>query len=348
MMFVLIQRFCRHALFRLYENTWVVIVISIAMLYAGGWLSMSAFNETDIIDNYTWWFSVTITTVGYGDYAPGSYGGRFTAGVIMFFGIGIIGLVVGKLAETIIEIANRKVKGLSHMNYENHTIIMGYRTGSTEKMITELLADNPEQKIVLCSLTQESNPMVKQKVDFIRGELASTDVLTRSNAAKARNIIIHGKDDDQTFFTAYALREINRQAHMVCCLMDEDHADKIKKLPADDPSLNQIVLPANIYLMAQELQDRESCSVVQNLISNLTGQNMYRLDIPKQENFSVSYKSLFFALKEKYGVTVIAVKDKELEINPPLDMTIKPGMAVFYAGPERLSFIELDAIQEAV
>ena len=33
------------------------------MLYAG---------EDQILENYTWWFSVTITTVGYGDYSGGT------------------------------------------------------------------------------------------------------------------------------------------------------------------------------------------------------------------------------------------------------------------------------------
>lgn len=168
-----------------------------------------------------------------------------------------------------------------------------------------------------------------------------------SNAKHARNVIIHGKDDNQTFFTAYAFRELNTSAHMVCCLIDEDHADKIKRLPADDPALNQVILPANIYLMAQELQDRESCSVVQNLISNLTGDNMYRLDINEEEGASIAFKDLFVAMKERYGVTVLAVKDKELVLNPPLDLEVKSGMSIFYVAPSRIDCFNLGQLKVA-
>jgi voltage-gated potassium channel len=347
-MISLINRLYRRALFRLYENTWLVIGISIAVLYFGGLVCMIAFSEQAIVENYSWWFIVTITTVGYGDFAPSGTEGRLVAGVVMILGIGIIGLVIGKLAENIIEITNRKAKGLSKMNYENHTIIMGYCKGSTEKMVTELLVDNAEQKIVLCSGSQDYNPLLKQKVEFIQGDLASLDVLKRSNAAYAQKIIVQGRDDDQTFFTAYALREVNTHAHMVCCLMDEGHVGKIKRLPADDPAMNQVVLPANIYLMAQEIQDRESSAVIQDLISNLSGENMYRLDLTHDKDFELSYESLFFNLKQKVGVTLIAVKDKKMIINPPLDFIVRSGMALFYAGPKRLTELDLSSFGEMV
>jgi voltage-gated potassium channel len=300
---------------------------------------MRIFNETAILEKYTWWCSVTITTVGYGDYAPETTYGRLSAGVIMFFGIGAIGLVIGKLAEIIIYTANKRIKGLGYMNYINHTLLMGYRKGSTEKIINELLENNSEEKIVLCSYDQESNPVMRESIEFIKGELASEDVLDRSNAALANNIIIHGLDDNQTFFTAYAFRAVNTSAHMVCYLRNEDHLNKIANLAADDKSLNQVILPADVYLMAQELQDRGSSGVVQQLISNLTGENLYRYDIPNDCEFKSNYKNIFFAMKMEYGATVLAVKNDDLIINPDLLLKIESGMAIYYAAPARLSNI---------
>ncbi len=344
MIFNLMSGVYKKVVIRLFEKTWWVVAISIAVLYVGGWLCMVAFGEQQIVENFTWWFSVTITTVGYGDYSPTTSEGRFVAGVVMFLGIGIIGLVIGKLAEKIIELTNRKTKGLSRMSFENHIIIAGYRKGSTEKMVAELLSNNPEEVIVLCSSSQESNPFQGKGIHFVKGELSSIDVLDRSNASKAKNFLIHGKDDDQTFFTAYAVREINTSAHLVCCLQNEDHVEKIRKLPANDVANNQVVLPANIYLMAQELQDKESCTVIQNLISNLAGDNMYRLDLESDTNFSISFKDLFINMKEKAGVTVIAVKDQEMVVNPSFELEVKPGMAIFYTGSKRLQLADLEAM----
>ncbi len=344
MVFNLVTGMYKKIIVRLFERTWWVVGISIAVLYIGGWLCMGAFGESQIVENYTWWFSVTITTVGYGDYAPSTAEGRLVAGIVMFFGIGIIGLVIGKLAEQIIEITNRRAKGLSQMSFENHIVIAGYRKNSTEKMVEELLSNNPEEIIVLCSSTQEFNPFSGDNIHFVRGELSSVDVLKRSNIAKARNILIHGKDDNQTFFTAYAVREVNTKAHLVCCLQNEDHAEKIKNLPADDTANNQVVLPANIYLMAQELQDKESSAVIQNLISNLSGDNLYRLDVEAEEGFTISYKDLFINMKEKAGVTLIAIKDRDVLVNPPFDLVVKPGMVLFYAGAKRLEQVDFNTM----
>jgi voltage-gated potassium channel len=49
-----------------------------------------------------WYSIVTITTVGYGDYYPVTFGGRITAMFIMFMGIGIIGALASILSSLLV------------------------------------------------------------------------------------------------------------------------------------------------------------------------------------------------------------------------------------------------------
>jgi voltage-gated potassium channel len=49
-----------------------------------------------------WWAVVTITTVGYGDRYPVTPGGRLTAVIVMFAGVGIIGALASILASILI------------------------------------------------------------------------------------------------------------------------------------------------------------------------------------------------------------------------------------------------------
>lgn len=344
MMFLVIRRLCSTALFRLHQHTWLVILAALVSLYAGGFVGMTLLGETEVAENYTWWFCVTITTVGYGDYAPGTPGGRALAILIMFVGIGTIGLVIGKLAEFLIDIGNTKIKGNGCMQHKQHIIIMGYRRGSTEKVVAELRAHRADEHIVLCSSDTESNPLTAHNVDFIRGELSSNDVLNRSNAAHASRVIVHGRDDDSTFFTAYAFREVNTSAHMVCYLSDENHAEKVRKLPADQPSLNQVVLPANVYLMAQEVQDYESSAVIHSLITNLNGHNLYRYDIPENDSVDCTFFDAFVAMKKQFGITLVALKTQSLIVNPSLNEPVKPGMSLFYTGESRLPRIDFSRV----
>ncbi len=49
-----------------------------------------------------WWAVVTITTVGYGDRYPITYGGRITAMFVMFAGVGIIGALASILSSILV------------------------------------------------------------------------------------------------------------------------------------------------------------------------------------------------------------------------------------------------------
>ena len=55
-----------------------------------------------------WWSIITVTTVGYGDVAPVTPGGRLLAGVIALLGIGIFALPAGILGSGFMEQVNRR------------------------------------------------------------------------------------------------------------------------------------------------------------------------------------------------------------------------------------------------
>jgi voltage-gated potassium channel len=52
--------------------------------------------------NSFWYSIVTITTVGYGDFYPVTFGGRVTAMFIMFMGVGIIGVLASLLSSLLV------------------------------------------------------------------------------------------------------------------------------------------------------------------------------------------------------------------------------------------------------
>lgn len=69
----------------------LVILISASLLF-------SLFEHRSL-DQSLWWSVVTATTVGYGDVTPKSEGGKVVAAVLMFGGIGFIGLLTSTITD---------------------------------------------------------------------------------------------------------------------------------------------------------------------------------------------------------------------------------------------------------
>jgi len=66
-----------------------------------------------------WWAFVTIATVGYGDYYPVTGPGQFMAVILMFFGIGIIGVLASYLSSTFISRQRRRKAKIAGENEQD-------------------------------------------------------------------------------------------------------------------------------------------------------------------------------------------------------------------------------------
>lgn len=325
-----------------YENGWSFIGLFIAIIYGFGMVAMELAGEADIISNYWWWFIVTCTTVGYGDYSPITNTGRIIATIVMLGGIATITLTIAKATDSVLEIIANKKRGKSKVKCTDHVVIMGYRKGKTEKLIEEIKANDENECIVLCSADTELNPIGKS-VHFIRGELASNNVIKRANVQEANKIIVFGSDDNQTFFTAYAIREKNKSAQMICYLNNEEHSEKINSLQANAKHLNKVILPVNIYLIAQELQDPGASQVLQQMMSNVDGPTLFCSELSIKNQRSIPYGELMAKLKESMNIIVVAVKDKQhcIQNNPCATEIINNKSMLFYLGEKRLEMIEV-------
>ncbi len=343
--------FFRHLMIRgvvnLSTHGWTIVMLLLIFLYTSGYYLMLFFAETAVIEHYMWWFAVTITTVGYGDVAPATIGGQWTAIFIMILGIGSIALLIGKIAEWVIIMSEKQMKGSLQLKLSGHILIMGYRGEKSNKLIAEILDDmeDKNQKVVLCSSTLEQNPFDLEKVKYVKGELASEDVLKRSCCAQAESIIVTGDDDNQSFFAAFSIRQINTHAHLIVYMNNNDHTSKIHCLPADKPELNRVIIPSSIKLIVQEIQDPQSSNVLQQLMTNLQGATLYRLEVPSQLSKEYLFADLFYNFRKHYNMTVLAIKeDQEIVANPPMDVKISAAMSLFYIADQRIKDINWDNI----
>lgn len=339
---LVLRRYFSKFLYHLSTKGWMVVFGTLAILYFYGLFSMEYFGETKVLDKYTWWFMATVTTVGYGDVYPETSGGRNTAMVIMAIGIALMGLILGLIGEKVWRIMEKFNNGLGSLDVENHIQIMGYRGAETDKLIMEIQGEESTKNsiIVLCSNHLDSNPFNSSNIKYIKGELSSEDVLKRSCAKNAQKMIIHGESDDHSVMAALSFRQINIKAQMIVHLNSEDHKNMVLGLPCSHKDYNQVILPAFVNLMVQEIQDPGSSTVLQGIMSNLEHDTLFKVDIPVDLN--VNFLDLLYKLKKKYNVITLAAENGDITINPDDDLQITKGMSIFYVGKVRLHSISLD------
>lgn len=83
---------------------WAFYILLITVVLGGGLFSVVE-PDADWFDG-VWWATVTLTTVGYGDFSPESFLGRWVGAGVMFGGIASVAILTGLLAG---EIAKRRM-----------------------------------------------------------------------------------------------------------------------------------------------------------------------------------------------------------------------------------------------
>lgn len=78
------------------------LYLLVSTVVLGGAFFSLVEQDADWIDGM-WWAIVTLTTVGYGDFAPDSIAGRWVAMFVMAGGLGSVAILTGLLADLIRE-----------------------------------------------------------------------------------------------------------------------------------------------------------------------------------------------------------------------------------------------------
>ena len=95
----------------------VVMMLAIMFLAAAAVHFMSP-NAFATWGDEFWWAAQTVTTVGYGDVVPGTGGGRFIAGIVMFFSVATVSLVTAVVTAGFVAFQQRRLSGEAERHQE--------------------------------------------------------------------------------------------------------------------------------------------------------------------------------------------------------------------------------------
>ena len=165
------------------ENLLRLLGVIVALVLVGA-AGLTVFERNLSFPDALWWAVVTVTTVGFGDIAPASPGGRLIGVVLMFFGIGVLGMFTATIAGAFVEKRLRKERGMGSYDLESHIILCGWND-RTREIVKDLRADPRAADAPIVLLADiESKPVDDEQLFFVRGALCE-ETLKRAGIGRA-------------------------------------------------------------------------------------------------------------------------------------------------------------------
>ncbi|MYL20093.1 ion transporter [Halobacillus litoralis] len=317
-------------------NNLVLFSASAGLLFLSSILIVFVENDTfpTLFDGF-WWVMTTVTTVGYGDYYPVSAGGRLIAIFLYVFGIGLIGIVIGKVVDSLAIYRKKRLEGDIVYKDEGHFVIIGW-SQKAEYAVREMMDTHEDCEIVLIDQLPKA-PLLTENIYYIKGEAGDQKTLEKANITKAEAVLIFADDqmtsnqmiDGKTLLIASSVENLAPGVHTIVEIMEEKHIKNFKHAQVDE----FIVSSETISSLAVRAAFRKGVSEIYGqLLKRSVGEDLFY--IPTRSEWT-TYRDAFQNLLSE-GATLIADRN-DLAINRKLDERI-PAEAELYVVCDKTTY----------
>ncbi|WP_102026728.1 potassium channel family protein [Salirhabdus sp. Marseille-P4669] len=274
-----------------------------------------------------WWVMTTVTTVGYGDFSPVTTAGRILAIFLYIVGIGLIGVVIGKVVDAFSLFRKKQEEGKIVYKGSKHYILIGW-SKKAQYALKEMMASDGEVDIIIIDQLEKA-PMLTDHVFYISGEPTTEDTLNRANIREAKAVLIFADDsigdnqlvDGKTFLIASTVEALAPHVHTVVEIMEENHIKNFKHINVDEFIFSHETISS---LAVRTAFTEGVSSLFSQLLNRDFGDDLYQIPRKKEWN---TYSDAFHALL-KEGATLIA-DGRNLGINRMLSDKIKDDARLF-------------------
>lgn len=322
--------------------SWALPIEVFLFVYLTSWpLMRLAEPDSPITDPGVYWyyFVVTASTVGYGDFTPTTTEGFLVSIYVIVGGVATITTLFARIAQMIDNAKGLRMGGLQRLATSAHVVVLGYTAGRTEQIIDTLVAEEPCEVVVCAWETQVAeHPMAhRESVHFVRGNLTDDDVLRRAALTDAKAVLVDARDADEALKLTVAVHYLSPDVHTVVALDDLTHA-KTVAMVAPDAWCVQWNSPE---LIAHELRNVGLSQVFHDLVSH-NERNAYSIAVPGTLP-NRTFGEFQQALGRWSAATILAVRTgSELRLSPSWRDEVPVGSTLYYVARRRLRTQDLE------
>lgn len=294
-----------------------------------------------------WWALVTLTTVGYGDYAPVGEVGRVIGGALMIGGMVTLALFAGIVGHSLLNaVLSIREEQFRMSGYVNHIVVCGYERG-TELLLRELASeiDVSEQRVVIFA-DDERPENVPPEFMWVQGDPTKESELDKVKLTHAGSVILAAprskppqQADATTILTLFTMRSYlaKQEAsaarahplHIVAEILDSENVDHARSAGA-----NEVIESQRLgYSMLSHTVRYPGVGDLTSQVVATGAASFYVGLLPKELDDEITFGELSHTLLESHDALVIGLRDPKTGqqmINPPRTTEVAPDSHVVY------------------
>ena len=256
-----------------------------------------------------WYTIITLTTVGYGDFYPVTFGGKLLSLIAVFGSLGILSLLISKVSIQITTYMEDKKQGAFGTKFKDHYIIIGWNefSKSVANQITEA-----GHKIAVITNKKDDIDIIKEgfgKNAFVLfTDYDNYNSYDKVGILRCSKVFINFEDDSKTLIHIINLKKVYPQIEIVVSLNSHDLKDTFKSVGVMYlVSKNEIASK----LVASYIYEPQAATLTEDLTE--VSHNEWDYDIiqfkitEKNPYLNQDYLDVFPAIKQKYNSILMGI-----------------------------------------
>ena len=146
-----------------------------------------------------WYMTVTLTTVGYGDFSPVTTGGRIIGYFYVLCSLGVIGYLISMATNVIFTFMEEKKLGHRGTDFSDHILIIGWNEFS--RMVVEEIDITDKNMAIITENKDDIDLIYTQfgtdNIFVLFSDYSNFEMLDKVNASKASVAFISLEDDSE-------------------------------------------------------------------------------------------------------------------------------------------------------
>jgi len=291
-----------------------------------------------------WYSTISIATIGYGDYFAVTTGGRI--GVIVFvLGMGLTSFtaLLGMMVDRMMQINFKELHGMATVHSKDHILLINFPDAvRVEQIIEELRRDveYKERDVVIVAESLDTLPFEKPDIFFVKGSPLQADTLQRAGLERASLAMVladssNPSSDGLVAAIINLLEHLRPDVKTVAECLDSRHDILFRSTRCDSIVYTHRILN---NLLVQEVQDAGVAAVLSELTANESKSGFYACHA--EATPEVTYLEMAKSMTDK-GERLIAVTRDHKNHVMLNGLRSQKDDVVVYIGDRRRSWSDL-------